>query len=160
LFGRLFVQDVLKQVFIALNQPMRVSLSVLDLLLSVSLNSFEQSLQALVLLFTECCNLSIQTLLHLHRKQLLFFILLSLCLLAVELSLVVLAHCKMHFFLLALLEHFFAWFELELELGDVRFFEAHQFLLLLDFKLLNEAESRRLVVAHVLVPGLRELLEL
>jgi len=49
-FHILLVQKVKEQILIPLNQPLRVDLSMFELLISVSLDSFEESTECLLLL--------------------------------------------------------------------------------------------------------------
>jgi len=42
LLGGLLLQDILEQVFIPLNQPLTVLLTMLDLFLTVALDAFQQ----------------------------------------------------------------------------------------------------------------------
>ena len=74
--------------------------------------------------------------------------------------LVIVLHTKEDLLLLAHLDKILAIALFQQEcLGDFLLMQ-YKLLLLFDFKLLNELKGRSLVVAHVLVPSVRELFEL
>lgn len=54
LLSGLLVQDVLEQVFVSLDQSLRIDLAVLHLLFPISLNPLEQRLQSECLLSAQC----------------------------------------------------------------------------------------------------------
>jgi hypothetical protein len=49
----LFVQQIKQQVFVALDQPLRVDLTMLKLFISISLDAFEQGGKSLLLLLSQ-----------------------------------------------------------------------------------------------------------
>jgi len=67
LLSCLLLEDVLEQIFVALDKPLRVGLTVFDLLLAVALDALHQRLHRQVLL---CAHLSRLTLHLLHHLQL------------------------------------------------------------------------------------------
>ena len=57
LLSRLLLEDVLQEVLISLDESLRIDLTMLDLLFSVSLDALEEGLQALLLLVPQLLHL-------------------------------------------------------------------------------------------------------
>ena len=150
----------MQQVFVPLDQSLRVNLSVLDLLFSISLDSLKKRLQTLLVLLSELLHLSDQGHLQILVHDFSFILLLFFDHVAHRVRFIVVLDREEYLFLLAHLDQILAITLLEKEsLGDP-FFMEYKFLLLLDLELLDELKSCRLVVSHVLVPRLRKLLKL
>ena len=152
LLCRLLLKDVLQQVFVPLDKPLRIDLPVLHLLLPITLDPFEQGLQTLLLLLPQLVHF-----LHQGHLQILTLHLSLVPLLLLDhhphgLGLVVVLDCEVNLLLFAHFNKVLASTLLVQEVFLDLLLLKHQFLLLLDLELLDQLESCLLVVSHVLVP--------
>ena len=133
---------------------------MLDLLFTVSLNSLEKRLKTLLVLLSELLHLPDQSHLQILVHNFGFILLLLFDHVSHSVRFIVVLDREENFLLLAHLDQILAVALLEQESLSNLLFMEHKLLLLLDLELLDQFESRRLVVAHVLVPRVRELLKL
>lgn len=160
LLGRLLLEDVLEEVLIPLDEPLGVDLAMLDLFFSVPLNALEEGLEALLLLLSQ--------LLHLLEEGQLEVLVLDLCLVHLllldhhphRLCLVVVFDGKVDLLLLSHLDKVLASALFHDEVFRDLLLMKNELLFLLHLQLLDQLKRCALIVAHVLVPGIAELLEL
>lgn len=101
LFGRLLLKNILEQIAIALNQPLTVTLSVLDLLLAIALDPLHQRLHGSVLFRPQSAAFAFH---RLHDALFVVGDLMHFLLVGLEthvLSIVVLLDAEKYFFLVA-----------------------------------------------------------
>jgi len=154
----LFVQQVQQQVLVSLDQPLRVDLSVFQLLVSVPLNPLEEGTEGLLLLLPQKCFLFLNGFLHLETHLVVVFLLFHLLTL----------NLQKFGFLISLHKSQLANFVLEFhqlpgQLGLRRKLSLDSLVQLLDFECVFLFEffegqvGSGLVVGHVVVPSTRKL---
>lgn len=110
----LLVQDVLQQVFVPLDKPLAVNLSMLYLLLAIALDTLQQRLEGKRLLFGEVLLLAVQCLSHFLLEVGVFKRLQFVDAAAHFLGVVVLLDREVDLLLLPERDQVFTWIEFEL----------------------------------------------
>jgi len=133
---------------------------MLDLLLTIALDTFQQGLQALLMLLTQLLHLAHKCLLKILVHHVRFMHLLILDHVSHSVRLIIVFNREEYFLLFAHFDQIFAVALLYEESFGHLLFMKHKLLLLLDLELLNKLKSSGLVLAHVLIPSIGEFGEL